>query len=278
LKRTPTKSAALPLRSPQGAGVAVAAAGEALKPAAGELAASLALPLVAIREAAGRFDLLLLLTSERLELRSVHHRSLGAVSVDFVHGPAAYRRIAAGGRRQPLARAVGLRTGRPTVLDATVGLGRDAFLLACLGCRVTGVERSPVITAMLRDALNRATRSGLPALCDAVRRITVIGGDSRDLMRGLDADQAPDVVYIDPMYPPGRKTAAVKKEMRICRLLVGDDPDAAELFDVARRVARRRVVVKRHRHANPLGPDPSLSYSGRVVRYDVYITSADEGA
>ena len=38
------------------------------------------------------------------------------------------------------------------------------------------------------------------------------------------------------------KTALVKAEMRILRRIVGDDPDAAELFQIARSVARKRVV------------------------------------
>jgi 16S rRNA (guanine1516-N2)-methyltransferase len=35
------------------------------------------------------------------------------------------------------------------------GLGKDAFVLASLGCRVTLVERNPVVHALLRDGLDR---------------------------------------------------------------------------------------------------------------------------
>ena len=90
------------------------------------------------------------------------------------------------------------------------------------------------------------------------------------MQAGIYAEAAPDVVYLDPMYPPKKKSALVKKEMRICRMLVGEDEDAGELLEIARRVARRRVVVKRLRHAPPLKANAAAEYVGRTVRYDVY--------
>jgi 16S rRNA (guanine1516-N2)-methyltransferase len=42
------------------------------------------------------------------------------------------------------------------VIDGTAGLGKDAFVLAGLGCKVTLVERHPVVVALLADGLARA--------------------------------------------------------------------------------------------------------------------------
>ncbi len=39
----------------------------------------------------------------------------------------------------------------PDVVDATAGLGRDAFVLASVGCRVRMLERNPVVAALLDD-------------------------------------------------------------------------------------------------------------------------------
>jgi 16S rRNA (guanine1516-N2)-methyltransferase len=75
------------------------------------------------------------------------------------------------------------------------------------------------------------------------------------------------------MFPTKRKkSAAVRKEMRLLRELVGDDLDAIELFGVARAVAGGRVVVKRANDAPPLAPDPDASIGGKLVRYDIYLT------
>ena len=42
------------------------------------------------------------------------------------------------------------------MLDATAGLGRDAFVLASLGCQVTLIERVPAVAALLENGIERA--------------------------------------------------------------------------------------------------------------------------
>ena len=64
------------------------------------------------------------------------------ISVDFVSGANAHRHKFGGGKGQAIAKAAGLNKGAtPSVLDATAGMGKDAFVLASLGCNVTLVER-----------------------------------------------------------------------------------------------------------------------------------------
>jgi len=263
-----------PANSPTSHSVAVVAEEVPFRDRAGELADELHLPLFEIVAATRHsFDLLLTVGAVGLAIVPTDSAIGGAVRVDFVRGPTAFRRLAAGGRRQPLALAMGMKRGYSTVLDATAGLGRDAFLLACLGCRVTAVERSAIFFAMLRDGLARARSADDAKLRAVVDRMSLHLGDSRDVLRAMTIEDAPDVVYIDTMYEPRGKSALAKKEMRICRMLVGDDGDAFELLDAARAVARHRVVVKRHRKAEPLAPGVSVSHAGRVVRYDVYLAS-----
>ena len=190
--------------------------------------------------------------------------------VDFAAAADSYRRRAAQHRREGLARAAGLvRGNRPSVVDATAGLGRDAFLLASLGSPVTLVERSPEIHAMLREGLERA--GSVPALAPIVARMTLIRGDARDLLGRLTAD----VVLVDPMHPPRRKSALVKQQMRTTRALVGDDPDALETLECARACARVRVVLKwpARERLLPGWPRPSHFIPGKTVRFDVFMTA-----
>jgi len=170
--------------------------------------------------------------------------------------------------KQPIARAVGLRKGdpyRPHVVDATAGLGEDTWLLACLGCEATAIERHPLIAAMLREEL--ATHAA--ALNQrAASRITIKRGDAAELLPRLDP--RPEVVYLDPMFPTGRR-GKEKKAMRLLRVLVGDDSDADALLEAARASATRRVVVKRPNKAPPLaGAEPTATHKARALRYDVY--------
>jgi len=82
------------------------------------------------------------------------------------------------------------------------------------------------------------------------------------------------VIYLDPMFPDSRKSALVKKEMRILREVVGEDVDATELLQLALLCAKRRVVVKRARLASIIeGPKPDLQFKGKSSRYDVYLNT-----
>ncbi len=191
---------------------------------------------------------------------------------DFVNGAVGYRYRSGASRRDALARAAGFAKGNtPTIIDATAGLGRDAFLLACLGAQVTLLERSPEVHELLRDALARAGAES-PELAAVVARMTLLQGDARDLLPGLRAD----TVTVDPMHPPRTNSAEVKQEMRLLRDLVGTDPDALELMQAALAADCKRVVLKWPLRAAPLEglPKPSHSITGKTVRYDVFMMAA----
>ncbi len=212
----------------------------------------------------------LVVTEKWLELRLVHSRT-GPVYVDFVGGRMGRRRQSGGAARDPLVRAIGRKQAQPwSVIDTTAGLGRDAFVLALAGCEVTAVERSGAMAALLEDGLNRAVAE--PGLCEIAGRIHLLHADARGVLAQLPEAQRPDAIYIDPMFPHRPKSAASKKEMQLLRLIAGDDPDAGELFDLARRTARHRVVVKRWLRAEPLGSSkPDIQYKGQSIRFDVYL-------
>lgn len=246
--------------------LAVAAATPAQLAQAQALAQALALPLATAERV---YPLLLWLTPERLELRLTGPDAPGPVSVDFVAGRLGYRRRHRGS--EPLLRAVGLKGDqRLRIVDATAGLGRDAFMLACQGCRVQLLERSPVIAALVQDGLDRAARD--PELGIWINeRLQLSVADSRTWLSACPAAERPDVVYLDPMYPHRSKTALVKKDMRLLRELVGDDDDAPALLAAALACARSRVVVKRPVSAAPLaGPVPSFTLAAQNTRFDVY--------
>lgn len=250
--------------------IGVGAQSNALAESASRIAAALALPMITPKADETGFDLVLKLGTNGLSLVPTDPTHGGGIRIDFVHGPTAYRRLAAGSTRQPLAKAIGLRRGRPTVIDATAGLGRDAFLLAVMGYRVYAIERSPILSAMLIDALARAALANDPKLTAIVGRITIVSGDSKTILRSIPDEVPADVVYLDPMYTPRATTALAKKEMRILRMLVGNDDDSDELLQIARATATKHVVVKRHLRAPPLADGVIRSYPGRTVRYDVY--------
>ena len=233
-----------------------------------ELAERLELPFFANVDEATEVDLLLVLTLERLELIEVGSRA-GPVYAEFVAGKAGYRRTQPG--HAPVARAVGVKGAfRPTVFDATAGLGQDAFTLATSGCQVQMVERSPIIGALLADGLQRALAH--LETTEAAARLSLTVGEADEILSNLSEAERPDAVYLDPMYPESGKKAAKRKEMRLFRRLVGDDLDAGELLEKAQEVATRRVVVKRPVKAPPLGDKkPDAVIPGKTTRFDLYL-------
>lgn len=242
-----------------------------------ELADRLQLPLTAATDTS--FPLLLTVTPTHLVLRRTDDKTTGPISVDFINGALAFRRKHGGGRKQDLARAIGLKGNRcPTVIDATGGLARDAFILANLGCRITLIERSPVIAALVADGLKRAIAD--PETTAIIKdRLRLKIGDSRILLQQLTEEERPEVIYLDPMYPHRSKSALVKKEMRILRMLVGDDSDSPKLLAAALAAATERVVVKRPIKAEPItGPTPSMAITGKTSRFDVYLIRNGPGA
>ena len=193
---------------------------------------------------------------------------LPSLIIDFTTGAVAHRRQFGGGRGQALPRAIGMKGGKtPYVIDATAGLGRDAFLLAALGARVTLIERSDQMHKLLAEALQRAAASDVSEI---ISRMTLIHGDAKDLLPRL----SPEVVLVDPMHPPRGNSALVKKEMRQIREIVGVDADADALMQVALGCARNRVVLKWPQKADAMVglPKPSHQIMGKSTRYDVFMT------
>ena len=193
----------------------------------------------------------------------------GRVRVDFTTGAAQYRRTKGGG--ELIAKAVG-HTTAAHIIDATGGLGRDAFVLAAHGLTVHIIERHPAAACLLADGLARALADAETA--PAAARITLHHGDALALLPALAAALPPDAVCLDPMYPERQKSAAVKKEMAYFHQLIGHAPpdDEAALLAAARAAAKKRVAVKRPRLGAFLaGAKPAYQYEGKSTRFDIYL-------
>jgi 16S rRNA (guanine1516-N2)-methyltransferase len=232
------------------------------------------LPIVASQDwDRERLTHVLVLGPDGLTLACVGRLSaLGSLRLDYGRGRLGHRLRSPIGRKHPLARALGLRPGQacPNVLDATGGLGRDALLMARLGCEVVLCERNPIIAQMVSEALSRGTTSS-SILRPAIQRMRPIAADAREYIALCTPSLVPAVIYLDPMYPHRNKRALVKQDIRILRTLVGNDPDAVDLFNIAIISGCDRVVVKRPKGAPWIaGVPPHHQLLLPSTRYDVY--------
>lgn len=172
--------------------------------------------------------------------------------------------------KELLVRAAKLRNagGVPFAVDATAGLGEDALLLAAAGFRVRMYEHEPTIAALLRDALERARKDD--RLADVVGRMELVEADSVEALRNLDC--TPDIVYLDPMFPQRKKSAAVKKKLQLLQTLEQPCGNEDELLGAALAAGPHKVIVKRPVKGPYLaGVKPSHSLAGKAVRYDVLL-------
>ena len=177
------------------------------------------------------------------------------------------RRLKQAGRRtELLVQAVKPREGL-RILDCTAGLGNDALILAYLGCEVTLIERSRVISYLLEDAILRARDHHL--LSQTAERMELICADSISV---LASRSLPDVVYLDPMFPSKKGSALVKGPMQVLQRYLGPDLDSEKLLDAVLQSGVKKTVVKRP----PRNSDwnsrmrPTQVVESRNARFEIY--------
>jgi len=196
------------------------------------------------------------------------------------------------GRRpnQPLLKAVRgskrpLRKGG-IILDGTAGLGNDSWLLANFGYQVIAVEKNPLIFALLRESLSQAAID----YPEITRCLRIENANTQDILERLihrqkdpnmvdnsiwDYLRAPDVIYLDPLFPKEQhKKKAVKKSMCFLRAVLRDETMELSLLHKALAVAKKRVVLKRPLKSEIISigkVQPVHRAKGKAVRYDVYV-------
>ena len=185
----------------------------------------------------------------------------------------------------------------PVAIDCTAGLGEDSLLLAAMGYTVHLFEHDLITAALLDDALRKARSSEYPdnrpgtpqpsenpdsalrtarpadgtaILADAASRMILHSEDSLPALSALRGRPvAPDLIYLDPMFPARKKSGLITKKLQMLQMLESPCAEEAALLSAAIEANPRRIVIKR-----PLkGPfladvKPAYSIKGKAIRYD----------
>jgi 16S rRNA (guanine1516-N2)-methyltransferase len=165
---------------------------------------------------------------------------------------------------------------KPLVFDATAGLAKDSLLLAFSGLEVFAVEKNKILAFLIAEAQKDFNLSLLPWQKQFAEALRFEHLDARDLLsdpKKLTAlmGKLPDCIYLDPMFPPKKKTAKVKKEMQILQFLCDDNSDAELLLTSALQLGVKQVVVKRMKNSEYLGNlEPTRQVLGDSNRFDIY--------
>ncbi len=156
------------------------------------------------------------------------------------------------------------------IVDATAGLGRDMLVFMRTPHTLSIIERHPKLFELLQKTLQQL--SLLQSKKTNLTKIKLYHQNSIHFLKELNQTTPIDIIYLDPMFPERKKSALVKKEMQLLQQWVGKDEDAFDLAEQSIKIAKNRVIIKRPHHAPALLPNPSYTLSGKIIRYDIYLT------
>lgn len=169
----------------------------------------------------------------------------GAQSPFFFHPNSAAFRLkrVARGEEEPLLKACQLMNG-DSFLDCTLGIGSDSMVAAfAVGAegRVIGLEADQNIAFIVQNGMKTYDTTELP-LTECMRQIEVIHSKAVDFLQ-QQQDNSFDVVYLDPMFEEVIEEATNFEALRHAGSHITLD---AEWISEAKRVAKKRVVLKAH--------------------------------
>lgn len=131
------------------------------------------------------------------------------------------------------------------VLDCTAGLGSDAIVFSlAVGENgvVTAVESEPALYVIVREGLTRY-ETAVESFNEAMRRVRLVNVDHLTELRQRP-DRSVDIVYFDPMF---RQPVEQSSAIGALRQTANHSPLKREAIEEAKRVARKRVILKEHR-------------------------------
>ncbi|NVK30919.1 MAG: class I SAM-dependent methyltransferase [Gammaproteobacteria bacterium] len=201
--------------------------------------------------------------NDGLQLQHKQQQALW-LQLSFTDGRIGHRTQQAKFQSEPVLKAMKLKpNNQAMVIDATAGLGRDGFLMASTGATVIMYEENPILAMFLTEGLARAAADA----ADVTERITVHCANAIKALPTLTAD----TIYLDPMYPSRKKSAAVKRDMQVLHTLLPPPGDADDLLESARQASVKRIVVKRPKTAPVIFTDGLVGQQkAGATRFDLY--------
>lgn len=182
--------------------------------------------------------------------------------------------------KQALSRALDVKSKDSQVLDITAGWAQDAFLISQIPCRVTAIESHPFVFHFTKQSLQQDMKQH-----KQTHNLKLILANSLDYLNSIKPDQRPDIIYMDPMFSKydnldssqlikTKKTRSLsQKSLQILQQIVGTESllKQEELFYLALKLAKKRVIVKRHRLTPCFKAYRFGLFKSRSLCYDVFM-------
>lgn len=127
------------------------------------------------------------------------------------------------------------------ILDTTMGLASDSIVMASAGNAVTAIESNPLIHFIVSEGLATYSSEN-QRLTAAMRSIKTACADNIAYMKS-SPDNSFDVVYCDPMFS---ERILESQNLDGLRHFANPSPLSEEFLREAKRVARKRIIIKAH--------------------------------
>lgn len=185
-------------------------------------------------------DDLIVVGKERLELYF-----FGELEPFFFHPNSAMFRIKRLMKQEtdPFIEACGLELGS-SFLDCTFGMGSDSIVASFVtGDRgkTIGIEWNRYIALIVKEGL-KTWNTNIPEINAAMNKIEVIHGDHLHMLKQFPTNSF-DCVYFDPMFD---EHITESNGIHVLSKVAMKTPFTTELIEEAKRVAKKRVVLKDH--------------------------------
>jgi hypothetical protein len=146
------------------------------------------------------------------------------------------------GDRDLFAEATQLKSG-DSILDCTVGFAAEAIIASRLvgaSGLIIGLESVAELAAITRNGV-ASFKMQSKGIQEAMRRVNIVTADYRDYLPKC-ATSSIDVVYFDPFFPS--RMPGSENSVGPLHHFGNASPLCAQSVTEARRVARRRVIIK----------------------------------
>ncbi|MFD4706180.1 class I SAM-dependent methyltransferase [Gottfriedia sp. NPDC058432] len=137
-----------------------------------------------------------------------------------------------------------LLTKGDSILDCTLGMASDSIVASYVvgdQGKVLGLEKNQIIAYLTKNGL-KTNKQNIIDWSNIINKIEVKNIDYKTYLKTLP-DQSFDIVYFDPMF---EKNIEASSGIAALKNLASYDDLTYEVINEAKRVAKKRVVLKDH--------------------------------
>lgn len=134
-----------------------------------------------------------------------------------------------------------IKESSQSILDLTLGMGRDSIVLSYFGHTVTAIESNKLLSFLVATGLKNYNAND-EKLSLAMRSIRVINDDNLNYLKNCN-DNSYDIIYLDPMFEYKIKDS---NNLKNIEKFTNKSTLTKELFLEMKRVARKKIIIKAH--------------------------------